>query len=74
MITTNAKLSTKSYILKFLKNFDMFGKDIQLNFHNDDVYTTGCGGIFTLMFACIVILFCMSHIGDFLNKETLQVK
>ena len=46
----------------------MFGKDVQLNFHNDDVYKTGCGGIFTLMFATLVILFCMGQIDNFLNK------
>lgn len=46
----------------------MFGKDIQLNFHNDDVYKTGCGGIFTILFATLVILFCMGQIDNFINK------
>ena len=66
----NSKKSTKSCIHQ---NFDRFGYDIKLNFWNKDIYTTGCGGILTLLLACIVILFCTNHIGDFLNKETMQV-
>ena len=33
-----------------------------------------CGGIFSLMFVFLVILFSMGEIGDFLNKSDIILK
>ena len=51
-----------------MKNFDVFGKDIKLNFYQKDVYKTGCGGFFTIMLVILVILFSMGEIHDYLDK------
>jgi hypothetical protein len=35
----------------------MFGKDVQLNFNDDDVYRTSCGGLFTGLFVGVLLVF-----------------
>ena len=50
----------KKYYDKFTETFksvDLFGKEISLNFNDEEVYTTACGGFFTLIFISVLLFF-----------------
>jgi hypothetical protein len=44
-------------IKKEVANFDLFGKPINLNFNDDEVYKTQIGGCFSILFVTLIIFF-----------------
>lgn len=39
------------------KKFDLFGKEVKLNFQDDDEFKTGFGGFFSILFVGLLLFF-----------------
>ncbi|CAD8126731.1 unnamed protein product [Paramecium sonneborni] len=63
----------QSIAFKVLKNFDIFGQNIQLNFNGDDSYQTAIGGIFSITIIAVIAFFFQQNIIDFISKNQINL-
>jgi hypothetical protein len=62
-------MSSKSYLISFLKGFDLFGESFTFKIRKQKYYTSIVGGLTSLIFILYSLYYVISNLYDFLAKN-----
>ncbi|KAL4463996.1 hypothetical protein ABPG74_005933 [Tetrahymena malaccensis] len=56
-----------------IRSIDIFGQPIQINFKQNTLYKTKCGGVVSLILLCIIVAFSISILIQMIQKQDPQI-